>query len=116
MRVELYDAIELATDFYPAAHWNATKVGILHRDVSGGNILILPVRRTPKAGRPEPEIIVWIGMLADWEMSKPLSSVVAFLKPRQPERTVCDSQQCFAHTLIAVTGNLAVHVGGLTFK
>ncbi len=115
MRVEPNIAIELVNDFDPAAHWKATEVGILHRDVSGGNILILPMRRIPlKAG---PEIIAWFGMLADWEMSKPLNSVVAFLKPRQPERTVClYLSRAFAHTLIAITGNLAVHVGGLTFK
>ncbi|KAI0808281.1 hypothetical protein C8Q74DRAFT_1344080 [Fomes fomentarius] len=98
------------------AHWKATEVGILHRDVSGGNILILPMRRIPpKAG---PEIIVWVGILTDWEMSKPLNGVVAFLKPRQPERTgtwqfmsvallssdkmveICDEVEAFTYIII----------------
>ncbi len=80
--------IELVTESSPAAHWKATEVGILHRDVSGGNILILPVC--------EGSEIEWVGILADWEMSKPLDSVVVTLKPRQPERTVCIESQLSA--------------------
>ncbi|KAI0806731.1 hypothetical protein C8Q74DRAFT_1189652 [Fomes fomentarius] len=96
------------------AHWKATEVGILHRDVSGGNILILPVWKDTADG-PE---IKWVGILADWEMSKPLDSVVVSLRPRQPERTgtwqfmsvallsgdktveVCDEVEAFTYVII----------------
>ncbi|EJF59438.1 hypothetical protein DICSQDRAFT_181948 [Dichomitus squalens LYAD-421 SS1] len=52
---------------------------ILHRDVSAGNILILP---TIKSGW-----IYWTGILSDWELSKFLPADEAELKARQPHRT-----------------------------
>ncbi|KAI0808256.1 hypothetical protein C8Q74DRAFT_1213922 [Fomes fomentarius] len=52
-----------------AHHQATTKVGILHCDVSGGNILILPVYVDNERGNA----IAWRGILADWEMSKPLN-------------------------------------------
>ncbi|TBU26657.1 hypothetical protein BD311DRAFT_601956, partial [Dichomitus squalens] len=54
---------------------------ILHRDVSGGNILILP----RICGDDNGSYIAWCGVLADWEMSKPLDNVSG--EARQPERT-----------------------------
>ncbi|KAI0750176.1 hypothetical protein C8Q80DRAFT_1253690 [Daedaleopsis nitida] len=65
------------------AHWKASEVNILHRDVSGGNILILPTCIKKGSGG----VIMWMGMLADWEMSKPLLIIDGPRKPRQPERT-----------------------------
>ncbi|TFK81213.1 hypothetical protein K466DRAFT_444058, partial [Polyporus arcularius HHB13444] len=53
----------------------------IHRDVSGGNILILPCIVTSEAGR---RFMIWIGILTDWELAKGLSDE---RKPRQPERT-----------------------------
>ncbi|TBU58931.1 hypothetical protein BD310DRAFT_926116 [Dichomitus squalens] len=52
---------------------------ILHRDVSAGNILILP---TIKSGW-----IYWTGILSDWELSKFLLRDEEELKARQPHRT-----------------------------
>ncbi|EJF59451.1 hypothetical protein DICSQDRAFT_24536, partial [Dichomitus squalens LYAD-421 SS1] len=55
---------------------------ILHRDISGGNILILPCLHEEPGG----SYIEWSGLLTDWEMSKPLPDGVAG-EASQPERT-----------------------------
>ena len=66
------------------AHMQALrKCGILHRDISIGNILIFPyIHFDEKTGKPS--FIHWAGILSDWEMGKPIDVNVA----RQPERTV----------------------------
>ncbi|KAI9058431.1 hypothetical protein FKP32DRAFT_1582064, partial [Trametes sanguinea] len=68
------------------AHKEAvTKASIMHRDVSGGNILILPrVISHQKSGNRS---IKWSGLLVDWELSKPMIGRAALPRPRQPERT-----------------------------
>lgn len=59
---------------------------MLHRDISGGNILILPrVIKGDNGGE-----IKWSGLLTDWEMSKPTDYKGV---GRQPERTVSSYQQ-----------------------
>ena len=62
------------------------KAKIIHRDVSGGNILILPKRVFMKKRRRY--WIKWTGLLVDWELSKPVESDVPLTLARQPERTV----------------------------
>lgn len=57
-----------------------TKCGFLHRDVSGGNILIVYDKKTPidiydGGGR---------GLLNDWDMAIPIANLA---KARQAERT-----------------------------
>ncbi|KAI0323283.1 hypothetical protein GY45DRAFT_1264877, partial [Cubamyces sp. BRFM 1775] len=68
------------------AHRDAvTKANVVHRDVSSGNILILPkVVHNKKTGRP---CFAWKGLLADWELSKPIHEAEPLLRPRQPPRT-----------------------------
>ncbi|PIL27022.1 hypothetical protein GSI_10161 [Ganoderma sinense ZZ0214-1] len=56
-------------------------VGVLHRDITGNNILIYPKVVTQEDGSRRLE---WKGILSDWEISKP---VAADSRPRQPERT-----------------------------
>ncbi|PIL32460.1 hypothetical protein GSI_05162 [Ganoderma sinense ZZ0214-1] len=66
------------------AHFEAAtkpEVPLLHRDVSGGNILIVPHILKDADGAE----IKWRGMLTDWEMSKPMDSKNT--SGRQPERT-----------------------------
>ena len=66
-----------------AAHREAVeKAGILHRDISAGNLLICEYKSQDANRRPERR-----GLLTDWELSKPLDVPGA----RQPERTVSDS-------------------------
>ena len=66
---------------FHAAHKAAyEQCDIIHRDVSVGNILILPTIRTVH-GR---KIVYWVGLLCDWELAKDINLEVA----RQPERTV----------------------------
>ncbi|KAI0641685.1 hypothetical protein C8Q79DRAFT_918917, partial [Trametes meyenii] len=61
------------------------KARVIHRDVSGGNILILPKALVhPQTGR---KLIKWIGLLADWELSKPVHEKDTTPRARQPERT-----------------------------
>ncbi|KAI0696571.1 hypothetical protein C8T65DRAFT_615307 [Cerioporus squamosus] len=47
----------------------ATKAKLLHRDISAGNILICPRVEEDEHGVLR---VKWRGMLADWEMSKPI--------------------------------------------
>ncbi|KAI0631752.1 hypothetical protein C8Q77DRAFT_1128634 [Trametes polyzona] len=66
----------------PVAHEMAlTNAQIMHRDVSGGNILIYP-----RVDPTTPEVY-WSGMLADCELSKPVSQQGERPRARQPERT-----------------------------
>ncbi|KAI0739860.1 hypothetical protein C8Q80DRAFT_1200653 [Daedaleopsis nitida] len=65
------------------AHSKAFELGIMHRDISGGNILILPIVVKVQSG----VFIVCTGVLADWEMSKPITTDDEPGGPRQPERT-----------------------------
>ncbi|TFK79242.1 hypothetical protein K466DRAFT_668174 [Polyporus arcularius HHB13444] len=63
------------------AHYQAyDKLSLLHRDVSGGNVLIYPRISKMQDGRYR---IVFTGLLADWEMAKSINVT----DPRQPERT-----------------------------
>ena len=60
---------------------------MLHRDISGGNLLILP-QIIELQGR---RYVSWKGLLCDWEMAKPVVSARTSRgldRPRQPERTV----------------------------
>ncbi|KAI0365299.1 hypothetical protein BV20DRAFT_906689, partial [Pilatotrama ljubarskyi] len=67
-------------------HWDATeKAQLLHRDVSGGNVLILP--RLTRDSRSGKTWLKWRGLLADWEMSKPIHDKEELRRPRQPPRT-----------------------------
>ncbi|OJT13251.1 hypothetical protein TRAPUB_10186 [Trametes pubescens] len=67
------------------AHRDAMKLAkIVHRDISGGNILILPkILYIPALKK---KIVKWSGVLADWELSKPLNDKSP-PRARQPERT-----------------------------
>ncbi|KAI0739873.1 hypothetical protein C8Q80DRAFT_1200724 [Daedaleopsis nitida] len=65
------------------AHSKAYALGIMHRDISGGNILILPTIVKVQRG----VVIAYRGVLADWEMSKPINTGDDVDGPRQPERT-----------------------------
>ncbi|PIL32428.1 hypothetical protein GSI_05130 [Ganoderma sinense ZZ0214-1] len=65
------------------------KCGILHRDVSSGNILIRPelVCTDPETGNSE-NVVLWWGVLSDWELAKALPiEGKAVIKARQPHRT-----------------------------
>ncbi|OJT06760.1 hypothetical protein TRAPUB_2397, partial [Trametes pubescens] len=68
------------------AHQEAVeKANIIHRDISGGNILIFPkVAHDLEAGTKG---LNWSGLLTDWELSKPLRHESGQLRARQPERT-----------------------------
>ena len=50
-----------------AAHEQAAKVGVLHRDISGGNILIYP--RVAKDASGTNLVVLMNGLLTDWELS-----------------------------------------------
>ncbi|RDX46913.1 hypothetical protein OH76DRAFT_1385925 [Lentinus brumalis] len=94
------------------AHYNAyQKLLLLHRDISGGNVLIYPRLVETSDGRFKVE---YTGILADWEMAKETT----VLDPRQPERTgtwqymsvallsgdkaveVCDELESFFYVLL----------------
>ncbi|EIW53024.1 uncharacterized protein TRAVEDRAFT_75206 [Trametes versicolor FP-101664 SS1] len=67
------------------AHRDAMRIAkIVHRDVSGGNMLILP--RTFYHPASKRKVIQWLGVLADWELSKPVDDKSP-PRARQPERT-----------------------------
>lgn len=66
----------------------AVQQGVLHRDISGGNLLIYPTVQSAVDPESKEEIrsLQWVGILTDWELSK---GVDAPSGARQPERTVC---------------------------
>ena len=69
-----------------SAHADAVdKCRLLHRDISSGNILILPMFEE-KPGDLELRVI-WKGLLCDWELSKPIATRKMEVG-RQPERMV----------------------------
>ena len=62
------------------------KCGLLHRDISSGNILILPTFETTEEGT---ELrVAWRGILCDWELSKSIAQSENDEMARQPEQTV----------------------------
>ena len=86
------------------------KTNLLHRDISGGNILILPTVVDRADGSRS---LKWTGLLADWEMSKPRQNAPS--KPRQPERTVSYMKLLCATKLTVCPGYLAVSVYRASF-
>ncbi|RPD59339.1 hypothetical protein L226DRAFT_617315 [Lentinus tigrinus ALCF2SS1-7] len=70
------------------AHFHAVKdAKLLHRDISAGNILIYPkivCVKDPNVPHRRRFQIKFTGLLADWEMAKPIDTEQ---KQRQPERT-----------------------------
>ncbi|KAI0753068.1 hypothetical protein C8Q80DRAFT_1335140 [Daedaleopsis nitida] len=70
------------------AHQAANNAGIIHRDISAGNILLY-----------QDDNGDWRGILNDWEMSKRVPAVEAASGDRQPDRTVGTWQFMSAHAL-----------------
>ncbi|KAJ8453464.1 hypothetical protein ONZ51_g13584 [Trametes cubensis] len=68
------------------AHKQAAKAGILHRDISGGNILIYP-KIVKDPDNPGCNIVMMNGLLTDWELSKDIKVKGRARRARQPERT-----------------------------
>ena len=97
---------------YVAHELAVTRCKIMHRDISAGNILILPVLNADEDG-----VFVMIrGLLSDWELAKhiPLDGVVAM--QTQPERTVrtFSSHILCSDTKAMSIGYMAVHAGYLS--
>ncbi|TBU26897.1 hypothetical protein BD311DRAFT_412840 [Dichomitus squalens] len=109
----------IVLDAIKAHHQAATnpKTLLLHRDVSGGNILIYPQVKRDQNGANL--AVVWTGLLSDWELSKPVDderapshatqtdqlgtyqfmSVNLLSRPAQPVR-VSDELESFFHVLV----------------
>ena len=97
-----------------AAHWKAATLAhspLLHRDISSGNILIYPVVRLSGDGEVA---LKWRGILADWEMSKPLEKEPGEeRRARQPVRTVSKSAFISLSSnspCLLCSGNLAIPI------
>ncbi len=80
-----------------------TKCGFLHRDVSGGNILIVYDKKTPAdiydgGGR---------GLLNDWDMAIQIANLA---KARQAERTVSVTFHVAFSPFSSYAGHMAIHV------
>ena len=96
----------------PTAHYGAWDIlGILHRDISSGNILIYPI--IDKVGNTRH--IIWQGVLADWEMAKNMREEA---RKRQPHRTVrslsiLDSRSA-ADLSVVLSGDMAELICGDT--
>ncbi|PIL32481.1 hypothetical protein GSI_05184 [Ganoderma sinense ZZ0214-1] len=69
------------------AHYQAAiypKTRLLHCDISDGNILICPKIRRDKNG--ENPMVVWTGILSDWELSKPVDTQDTASRATQADR------------------------------
>ncbi|KAI1786104.1 hypothetical protein LXA43DRAFT_1099549 [Ganoderma leucocontextum] len=75
----------LLFDCLKTHHLAATRpsLQILHRDISDGNIIIIPKVAVMRDGR---HVLNWTGVLTDWENSKPID-MQPLVRARQPERT-----------------------------
>ncbi|KAI0723802.1 hypothetical protein C8T65DRAFT_824951 [Cerioporus squamosus] len=105
--------VELVRDAHEAHYQAYTRCKRIHRDISGGNIVIVP-RLLVNPGFMDNSIsqchIVWQGMLSDWETSKPVAEagVQAQIPARQPERTrdpthvvtIADKTESFFNVLL----------------
>ncbi|KAL7277817.1 hypothetical protein ACG7TL_008761 [Trametes sanguinea] len=67
-----------------SAHSSAYQKGILHRDISAGNVLIFPREYIDDDGKLQ---IDRDGLLTDWELSKDVEEKPGAKGPRQPNRT-----------------------------
>ncbi|EIW53065.1 uncharacterized protein TRAVEDRAFT_53480 [Trametes versicolor FP-101664 SS1] len=76
--------IRLMSDCVATHHYVYEKHQLLHRDISAGNVLILPRLVKDQQGK---EIVQWRGVLTDWELAKTYLVKRSDEKARQPERT-----------------------------
>ncbi|RPD55664.1 hypothetical protein L226DRAFT_617055 [Lentinus tigrinus ALCF2SS1-7] len=76
--------ISIMRDCVKAHEGAATKTKILHRDISSNNILICPRVEPDEKGVLR---VKWRGMLADWELSKPIAGEDDVETARQVVRT-----------------------------
>ncbi|OSD07166.1 hypothetical protein PYCCODRAFT_1473777 [Trametes coccinea BRFM310] len=76
--------LQIVLDAIVAHREAVLKTDIMHRDVSGGNILILPQPCILPDGKRH---IKWRGLLLDWELSKLIPKKGEKSRARQPERT-----------------------------
>ena len=94
------------------AHYDASvKSKIIHCDISSGNILILPVFVKHEITDDSALRVTWRGVLADWELSKPIPHGEEIDRAWQPERVVCSCgvyNQC--QWLTNIIGYMEVHV------
>ena len=80
----------LCADLFVTAHLQAAthpKTQLLHRDISSGNLLILP--RFDRGSEDMVPSIAYTGILTDWEMSKPIYDHHAKSLTSQAVRMVC---------------------------
>ncbi|KAI0368190.1 hypothetical protein BV20DRAFT_476051 [Pilatotrama ljubarskyi] len=76
--------IRLMSDCIETHYWAYRNHNLLHRDVSAGNVLILPKLVTDDDGT---ETVEWRGILTDWELAKRVPQEDEDDVARQPERT-----------------------------
>ena len=100
MRTRFCDVLNACS----SAHGEAYDKGVIHCDVSAGNVLIQIKEKVVDGKLVQKRI----GLLTDWELSK---RTTASADPRRPHRVVCGS--CRIHFLRLTrdrAGNLAIHV------
>ncbi|KAI0740018.1 hypothetical protein C8Q76DRAFT_184099 [Earliella scabrosa] len=78
--------ITVVRDCIDAHRLAVEKCKTIHRDISSGNLLILPVL-APAPGTCGKFVVVWQGILIDWELSKPTPDADNGEVAREPERT-----------------------------
>ncbi|KAI0354094.1 hypothetical protein OH77DRAFT_1426513 [Trametes cingulata] len=76
--------IRLMSHCIETHYWAYTRYRLLHRDISAGNVLILPTLVKEENGE---EIVEWRGVLTDWELAKAVPQKGEEDVARQPERT-----------------------------
>ena len=94
------------------AHYDASvKSKIIHCDISSGNILILPCFVKHEIADGSALRVTWRGVLADWELSKPIPQGEEIDRARHPERVVCSYRVYNRYqSLTNIIGYMEVHV------
>ena len=108
-------AVDKADTSHSAHYHAATDAKLLHRDISAGNILILPkIMWVKDPNHPQKKRLQmkYTGLLVDWEMAKPYDMEKGPLEiHRQVDRTVSLVIPRLNNLLTLYgSGNVAIHV------
>ncbi|KAI0641592.1 hypothetical protein C8Q79DRAFT_929651 [Trametes meyenii] len=81
-----YQLVNMIYDCMSAHYMAYRDHGLLHRDISAGNVIIRPIL-VDDPENPGIKKVAWNGVLTDWELAKVVPKDGSQQRARQPERT-----------------------------